>query len=137
MIKKTILILCLGLIINNSLYSQTTISGNGAVGHSPGAGSNSNTHYLGWLNNRIPLWFNTNGVVRARLNNSAIVNINSVNQNVTGYFGIGLNNYFATETPMAMLHLEGPNNSGNMTGFGWRAWMRKGTFAEIIVFFIV
>ena len=72
----------------------------------------------------------TASVCRTRLNGSQIANINGVNQNVTGYFGIGLNNYFATETPMAMLHLEGPNNSNNYGGAGWRAWMRTGMFAK-------
>lgn len=83
--KITFIIGMIGLMINTISYSQSTISGNGAVGHSPGTGSNFNTHYIGWLNNQIPLWFNTNGVVRARLNNSLISNINGVNQNVIPY----------------------------------------------------
>ena len=72
----------------------------------------------------------TASVCRTRLNGNQTANINGVNQNVTGYFGIGLNNYFATQTPMAMLHLEGPNNSNNYGGAGWRAWMRTGMFAK-------
>lgn len=72
----------------------------------------------------------TASVCRTRLNGNQISNINGVNQNVTGYFGIGLNNYFATQTPMAMLHLEGPNNTASMDGLGWRAWMRTGTFMK-------
>ncbi len=122
--KKIIILLLLAIIASDLSAQSTTASTNAP------SNANVNNRYLGWDNQIIPLWFKTNGVVRARLNNSAIANINGVNQNVTGYFGIGLNNYFATQTPMAMLHLEGPNNSGNMTGFGWRAWMRTGTFMK-------
>lgn len=126
--KKIIITSIVVILAFINCYAQTTISGYGNPGHLAPPGSAWNTYYVGWNNNQIPLWFNTNGLVRARLNNSSIVNINGVNQNVTGYFGIGLNNYFATETPMAMLHLEGPNNTPGYTGNGWRSWMQTGTF---------
>jgi hypothetical protein len=70
----------------------------------------------------------TASVCRTRLNGSQIANINGVNQDVTGYFGIGLNGYFANNSPVSMLHLEGPNNTPGYTGNGWRRWMQTGTF---------
>ncbi|MDY0217193.1 MAG: tail fiber domain-containing protein [Bacteroidales bacterium] len=79
-----------------------------------------------------PIYTITNGVVRTRLNGTLLAGINGVlNHNVTGFFGIGVNNYFANETPMSMLHIEGPNNTNPIqSGLGWRTWMRTGVFMK-------
>ncbi len=128
--KKIIITSIVVILAFINCYAQTTISGYGNPGHLAPPTSAWNTYYVGWNNNQIPLWFNTNGVVRARLNNSLISTINGVDKDVSGYFGIGLNNYFATHTPMAMLHLEGLNNTTSLDGLGWRAWMQTGTFMK-------
>jgi hypothetical protein len=120
--KKSIILFLLAILASDLSAQSTTASTNA------GGGATVNTRYLGWDNNIIPLWFKTAGVVRARLNNSLTANISGVNQNVTVFFGIGLNGYFANNSPMAMLHLEGPNNTPGYTGNGWRRWMQTGTF---------
>jgi hypothetical protein len=120
--KKTIILLLIAFIASDLSAQSTTASTNA------NSSANVNNRYLGWDNNYIPLWFKTAGVVRARLNNSLTTNINGVNQNVTGYFGIGLNGYFANNSPVAMLHLEGPNNTPGYICGGWRRWMQTGTY---------
>jgi hypothetical protein len=90
-----------------------------------GTGGSNNIFGTNWNS---PIYTVTNGTVRTRLNGALAANINGVNQNVTGFFGIGLNGYFANNSPMAMLHLEGPNNTPGYTGNGWRRWMQTGTF---------
>lgn len=76
-----------------------------------------------------PLPFLTNNVNRMRLNGSQTNNYFGFLHDVSGHLGIGLNNYFATNTPLTMLHLEGPNTTP-FTGGQFRAWMRTGMFAR-------
>ena len=83
--KKIIILLLLAIIASDLSAQSTTASTNAP------SNANVNNRYLGWDNHIIPLWLKTNGVVRARLNNSTIANINGVNQIVTGSFGIGFN----------------------------------------------
>jgi hypothetical protein len=75
-----------------------------------------------------PIYTITNGLQRTKLNGTQTAVIAGVPQNVDGYFGISPTGYFGQpgNTPWAMLHLDGPNN----TNFGgdWRKWMRTGTF---------
>ena len=74
-----------------------------------------------------PIYTITNNIVRTRLNGTLINNYNGYNHDVTGHFGIGLDNYFATNTPLTMLHLEGLNNTTFQFG-QYRGWMRTGVF---------
>jgi hypothetical protein len=75
-----------------------------------------------------PLNFVTNGVQRTRLNGSLVTNLNGVtSHDVSGYFGIAPNGYFATNTPWSMLHLDGDNNTP-YSGNGWRKWMKTGVY---------
>lgn len=72
-----------------------------------------------------PIYTVTNGVTRTRLNGNLTQLINDVNQPVNGYFGIGPNGWFNSNSPWAMLHLEGPNSTV-FPGNGWRSWMQTG-----------
>ncbi len=81
----------------------------------------NNNNIFGTLWNS-PIYTQTNGQTRTRLNGTLTTPINGVNQNVDGYFGIGRNNFFATNSPYSMLHLEGNNNSLFLAG-QWRRWM--------------
>lgn len=64
-----------------------------------------------------------------RINGTLFAPIAGVTQNVSGYVGISPNGYFANNTPRAMLHLDGLNNTGN-PGFpgDWRSWMKTGVY---------
>lgn len=46
-----------------------------------------------------PIYTVTDGVHRMRLNGTFTTNINGVNQNVDGFLGLGVNSYFATNSP--------------------------------------
>jgi hypothetical protein len=87
--------------------------------------------YIGYFNNGTnPLEFRTNNIVRTRLNGTFTTPINTVNQNVSGYFGISPNGYFTNNSPATMLHLYGPNNTNFGIGGGWRSWMSTGMFVN-------
>ena len=77
-----------------------------------------------------PIFTKTNGFTRTRLNGDLTTVISGVNQNVSGYMGLSYNpggaSFFDNNSPWAMLHIDGPNNT-NYTG-DWRKWMRTGTF---------
>ena len=79
-----------------------------------------------------PIYTRTNGITRTRLNGTLTNNYLGTGflHDVSGHFGIGLNGYFNTETPLTMLHLEGPSNVPQFTGGQFRAWMRTGMFAR-------
>ena len=85
------------------------------------------TRYLGYnaSNGANPLFTKTNLIDRIRLNGNQNATINSVNQVVSGYMGLGPGGFFTSNSPWSMLHLEGPNTSG-FGGNGWRSWMRTG-----------
>lgn len=87
-----------------------------------GTGGNNNIFGTMWNS---PIYTVTNGVNRTRLNGDLTQLINGVNQPVNGYFGIGPNGWFNSNSPWAMLHLEGPNTT-IFPGNGWRSWMRTG-----------
>ena len=72
----------------------------------------------------------TFGINRTRLNGSQTATLNGVVQPVDGYFGIGPNGYFASNSPATMLHLQGPDNSGFGSLSGWRKWIKTGTFTS-------
>jgi Chaperone of endosialidase len=93
---------------------------------SAGGGGIDNVFGTQWNS---PIYTITNNVVRTRLNGTLNAPINNVLQNVDGYFGIGRNNYFQTNSPWSMLHLEGNNNSA-FGGNGWRSWMNTGLFMK-------
>ena len=73
-----------------------------------------------------PIYTVTNGINRTRLNGNLITPIFGVNQNVSGYFGISPQGFFANNSPWAMLHLDGPNNTPFLGD--WRRWMRTGVY---------
>ncbi len=102
-----------------------------AKGFSQSTGNNTygSTKFLGWnaTNGVNPLFFKTNNLTRIRLNGNQIYNYNGTPINVSGFFGIGLNNYFANNTPLTMLHLEGSNNTPFTFG-QYRGWMKTGLF---------
>lgn len=85
------------------------------------------TKYLGYnaTNGINPLFTRTNNINRLRLNGNQTALINGVNQNVAGYFGIAPSGHFTSNSPWAMLHLEGPNSTP-FVGNGWRSWMQTG-----------
>ncbi len=81
--------------------------------------------FLGFTNN-FPLFTQTNGIVRTRLNHNFTTTVNGVNKQFNGYFGISPLGFFNNNTPYAMLHLYGQDNSGFNAGAGWRQWMETG-----------
>jgi hypothetical protein len=118
--KNLILVLLTVLSFHSITFGQTTIATNVWAAN----------RYLGFdaSNGVNPLFFRTNAITRMRLNGTQNATLNGVaNHNVSGYFGIGPNGFFNTNTPWAMLHLEGPDNTG-FGGNGWRRWMNTGLF---------
>ncbi len=111
---------------NNPTVNQNwSRTGNNGFGSTP---NNSNIFGTSLYFNS-PIYTETFGIIRTRLNGTLTTPINGVNQNVSGYFGIGPNGYFGTHSPWSMLHLEGPDNSGGGGGTaGWRQWMQTGAF---------
>ncbi|WP_343635835.1 tail fiber domain-containing protein [Fluviicola sp.] len=111
------------LLFNQEANSQSSSATNAFVGG----------RYLGWDNfsGVNPLLFRTAGATRMRLNGDEILNYLGTNfmVDVRGHFGIGVNNYFATETPLTMLHLEGPNNT-IFNGGQFRGWMKTGVLSR-------
>lgn len=105
------------LLSFNNINSQSTSATNNFF---PG-------RFLGYTNNGVnPLMFRTNNINRMRLNGNLITPIFGVNQNVSGYFGISPQGFFANNSPWAMLHLDGPNNTPFLGD--WRRWMRTGVY---------
>lgn len=115
--KKTLLSLLL-IGVNNLAFTQAS---------APLGNAWNPNKFLGFdISNGVnPLYTKTNNTTRTRLNGNQTTTINGVNQNVSGYFGIGPNGWFNTNSPWAMLHLDGQNVSGN-AGNGWRSWMQTG-----------
>lgn len=75
-----------------------------------------------------PIYTQTFGITRTRLNGNTTNNQFGFIHNVSGYFGIAPNGYFNTNNPISMLHLEGGNNTPFGGGGQWRDWMKTGTF---------
>ena len=134
---KSILFAGILILAANNLNAQTLPTFAPGVsadwhrgGNNAGIFANVN-NVMGTSNFNSPIYFSTNGnsnpFIRMRINGTLTTQINTVNQNVTGYVGIGTNGYFATNTPWSLLHLQGPNNT-SFGGGGWRAWMQTGTF---------
>ncbi len=118
-LKLRLFILAIFCVFLRNLNAQSTSPNNNWI---PG------NKYLGYWNNGVnPLFFKTNNLTRIRLNGNQIYNYNGTPINVSGFFGIGLNNYFANNTPLTMLHLEGSNNTPFTFG-QYRGWMKTGLF---------
>lgn len=62
-----------------------------------------------------------------RLNGTQTEVISLVPTNTSGFLGLSDSPFFSTNSPWAMLHLEGPNNTP-FTGGQWRTWMKTGLF---------
>ncbi len=124
---KLTLLICFTYSIALNLHSQSTTAG---VGGNDWAA----TKYIGFNATSVanPLFFRTNAVTRMRLNGDETVNYLGTGYmiDVKGHFGIGLNNYFAGNTPLTMLHLEGPTNVPQFNGGQLRGWMKTGMFAR-------
>ncbi len=119
------------LLISTLIYGQLPPAGGpggGAFWRKGGntAGNGANKFGTFWNS---PIYTYTAGVNRLRLNGNVAYTVNQVNKSFSGYMGIGPTGYFATHTPLAYLHLEGPNNTG-FVGNGWRAWMETGVFMK-------
>ncbi len=121
-IRNTFWGICV-LLITPNIFAQSTVATNV---YAPG-------RFLGWTNSNgaNPLEFRTNNINRMRLNGTQTNNYLGTGflHDVSGHLGIGLNNYFAINTPLTMLHLEGPNNT-IFDGGQFRGWMRTGMFAR-------
>lgn len=136
MIHKKISALFSSLALTAVVYAQQPPQGTpgpGAFwrqgGNTGGPGAPNIFGTTGGNNN--PIYTVTNGVNRTRLNGTLMNNYLGTGfmHDVSGHFGIGLNGYFNNNTPLTMLHLEGPNNT-NFTGGQFRTWMRTGMFAR-------
>jgi hypothetical protein len=92
-----------------------------------GIGANNSNNIFGTLWNS-PIYTQTGGVTRMRLNGTLTTPIWSVNQNVSGYIGIDPTGFFNNNVPQTMLHL----HSSNVPVFttGWRRWMKTGMLIE-------
>lgn len=125
------------VLINCNLFAQQPSTGWGVNG----TGITSGTYWARGGNNILstsnnifgtvwnsPIYTITDNMVRSRLNGTQNTLINGVVQNVDGYFGIGRNNFFDTNSPWSMLHLEGTNSSPG--SLGWRSWMNTGVFMK-------
>ncbi|WP_461791364.1 tail fiber domain-containing protein [Pedobacter sp.] len=126
MIKKIFLITLGALLMSPILHSQSSDAG--VTGNNYTAAK-----FLGWnaTNGVNPLFFRTNNTTRMRLNGDELLNYLGTNYmvDVRGHLGIGFNNYFATESPLTMLHLEGPNNT-IFNGGQFRGWMKTGVLSR-------
>ncbi len=94
-----------------------------------GVGANNSNNIFGTAAGfNSPIYTQTDGVTRMRLNGTLTTPIWSVNQNVSGYIGIDPTGFFNTNVPQTMLHL----HSSNVPVFttGWRRWMKTGIFIE-------
>lgn len=109
--------LLVALGIQNGYAQSTTNTNVGAA-----------SRFLGFLNN-FTLNFLTDNSNRMRLNGTSTNNYFGFNHDVSGHLGIGLDNYFATNTPLTMLHLEGKNTTPFTAG-QFRGWMRTGLFTR-------
>jgi hypothetical protein len=90
-----------------------------------GAGANDNIFGTKWNS---PIYTQTAGQTRTRLNGNLIALIFGVNQNVSGFFGIDPNGFFDNNSPKSLLHLHTSNAPAFTTG--WRRWMKTGMFVE-------
>lgn len=130
--KRTIqqVSLIIGLIITTQANAQISYTSNSF---------GTATDYVGWDNtNNFPLEIRHNGnfpintytntTHRMKINPDLTTTINSVTQSFSGFVGIAPNGYFANNTPITLLHLIGPDNSGYGIGGGWRRWMSTGIF---------
>ncbi|MDF1676303.1 MAG: tail fiber domain-containing protein [Vicingaceae bacterium] len=96
-------------------------------GNNPITGNPPNANIFGTMYNS-PIYTYTDGVNRARLNGTLTAPLNGVNQNVSGFMGLAPDGFFANNTPITLLHLQGPNNTPFGFGGGWRRWMSTGIF---------
>ncbi|TAL58546.1 MAG: hypothetical protein EPN85_11430 [Bacteroidetes bacterium] len=84
-----------------------------------------------WLNGR----FTATGTTAQPAINSVTFGNTPTTVNTSGYFGIGFSGPSSPlqpnvgTGPMALLHLQGPNNTPFPAGgAGWRSWMKTGTY---------
>jgi hypothetical protein len=105
-----------------------------SIAQSTTAGIPGNTwaanKYLGYdLSNGLnPLFTKTNNINRMRLNGTQTEVISGISTNTSGFLGLSDSPFFTTNSPWAMLHLEGPSNVPQFTAGQWRTWMKTGLF---------
>lgn len=135
MIMKKITILIGSLLIGSLIYAQQSPTGNGGNSKEWHRGGNNAAPFgQGGTDNifgtmwNSPIYTYTDGINRARLNGTLTAPLNGVNQNVSGFMGLAPDGYFANNTPITLLHLQGPNNTNFGFGGGWRRWMSTGMF---------
>lgn len=126
MIRQIILAIIGTFIFSHELLSQSSDAG--VTGNNWTAAK-----FLGWNNTNgvNPLFFRTNNITRMRLNGEQLLDYLGTGfmVDVRGHLGIGVNNYFAAESPLTMLHLEGPNNT-LFNGGQFRGWMKTGVLSR-------
>jgi len=119
--KKIIItnVLAFSLIfISQELMAQSTSSGVGVLGHL-GLGP---ADYLGWINNTIPLRFETFSTERMGINQNIFANPTTAAaglQNTSGFVGINRTD------PWSRLHISS-SVTGQVNFGGYRPWMREG-----------
>ncbi len=137
-------ILLLGLAFSFGLNAQQNPTGAGNTTVTPNVANSSFSWFRGGNlnggaagNNNIfgtlwnsPIYTRTASVTRMQLTgNLPAVPYLGATIDLTGHLGIGLNGFFDVNTPLTMLHLQGPNNT-LFNGGSYRTWMRTGMFAN-------
>lgn len=108
-----------------SIYSMLTFSQNWRVGGNTTAQLGGNPPDIGTTQNN-PL--NVKTVQAQPINFLTGNSQRMIISGTTGFVGIGVNNYFATNSPLTMLHIEGVNATPGTTA--WRNWMKTGVFMK-------
>lgn len=111
--------------VSNDAVSAWYRGGNFPTGTSP-----LPTNNIFGTNWNSPIYTITSGQHRMRINGTLTTTINGVSKNVDGFVGISPSGFFASNSPAAMLHLFGPDNSSFGVGGGWRKWMSTGMLAN-------
>ncbi|HEX8515912.1 MAG TPA: tail fiber domain-containing protein [Bacteroidia bacterium] len=139
--KFLVVIVVYILSLNSHVFAQQPATGTPVGAFAPSVGNTTrawlrggNTATGSGLNDNIfgtafnsPIYTITNGSHRMRVNGNLTTTVNLVTgHNVGGFVGIAPGGYFAANTPAAMLHLYGPNNTTFGIGGGWRRWMQTG-----------
>ncbi len=124
---KNVTRIALAIFITALVFNNTALAQNWTLNGNFNANAASK---LGTMSN-FPLNIFTSGYQQMVINPNGTKQINGVNQNVSGYIGIGpgiqTNNYFSNHPAATLLHLYGTNNT-NFAGIsdGWRKWMKSG-----------
>ncbi len=121
--KRIVLLIAIIIVSNSKVFSQHwRTSGNGLI---PAADAPTATSFVGTT---IGVPFNLKTTLAQPMNFFTANTQRMVISGTTGFVGIGVNNYFATNSPLTMLHIEGVNATPGTTA--WRNWMKTGVFMK-------